>query len=194
MKKIGLTGGIGSGKSYVAEIFRHLGVPVFNSDDVARDIQNRDTEVKQAIAETFEGVYSAEGNLDRRKLASIVFTDQAKLKTLNSIVHPAVGKAFEEFCELHARRNYVIKEAAIIFELGLDEQLDGTILVTAPENVRIARVMERDNSTEMDVRARMQKQWSDQQKSERADWTIINDGDRALLPQILRIHSAINHL
>lgn len=191
MKKIGLTGGIGSGKSYVAEIFRHLGVPVFNSDDVAREIQNSNADVKLAIAAAFDGVFTAEGNLDRKKLASIVFTDQSKLKTLNSIVHPAVGEAFEAFCAVHARRPYVIKEAAIIFELGLDEQLDGTILVTAPENVRIARVMQRDDSTEMEVRARMQKQWSDQQKSERADWTIVNDGERALLPQILRIHSAI---
>jgi dephospho-CoA kinase len=190
MKKIGLTGGIGSGKSYVAEVFRHLGVPVFNSDDEARRIQETDQPVRNAIAAAFGDVFQADGKLDRKKLASVVFADRQKLQQLNAIVHPAVGKAFVRFCTLHVAKPYVIKEAAIIFELGLDEQMDGTILVSAPEKVKIERVMHRDSVTESEVRARMQKQWSDEEKKERADYFIDNDGQKAILPQVLRVHAA----
>lgn len=188
MKKIGLTGGIGSGKSYIADVFRHLGVPVFNSDDVARELQLTDENVRSAIAQEFGDVFLASGELDRKKLADIVFSDRSKLEKLNSIVHPAVGKTFEEFCSKYANLPYVIKEAAIIFEVGINEQLDGTILVTAPGKLRIERVMKRDNVSETDVRARMSKQSPDEQKSELADWIIVNDNERALLPQVLKIH------
>ena len=190
MKKIGLTGGIGSGKSYVAEILRHLGVPVFNSDDVAREIQTSDKEVIAAIGTAFPATVH-DSVIDRRKLAGIVFSDPAQLAKLNAIVHPAVGRAFDAFCSKHANRRYVVKEAAIIFETGLDETLDATILVTAPEKIRLARVMKRDNISEPDVLARMRRQWSDEQKAERAEWVIVNDNERALLPQVLKIQEAI---
>lgn len=192
MKRIGLTGGIGSGKSFIAEIFRNLGVPVFNSDDAARKIQQSDKEVLVAIREKFGDVFLSSGELDRKKLAAIVFSDQQKLLELNAIVHPAVGKAFEIFCSENSSAPYVIKEAAIIFEIGIDETLDGTILVTAPEQIRIERVMKRDGISESDVRARMQKQWSDEEKMKRADWLISNDGEKAILPQVLRIHKEQN--
>lgn len=191
MKRIGLTGGIGSGKSFVAEVFRQLGVPVFNSDDEARRIQQSDADVLNAIRAAFGDVFTADGSLDRKKLAGIVFSDRGKLQQLNAIVHPAVGKAFDAFCAKHAGARYVIKEAAIIFEIGLDEQLDATILVTAPEKIRIDRVMKRDSVSESDVRARMQKQWSDEEKKQRADYFIDNDGAKAILTQVLRIHEAI---
>lgn len=191
MKRIGLTGGIGSGKSFVAEIFRKMGVPVFNSDEEARMIQLHDKEVLQSIREAFGDVFLSDGSLDRKKLASIVFSDHEKLSQLNAIVHPAVGKAFENFCRQNSRSPYVIKEAAIIFEMGLDEQLDGTILVTAPEHIRIARVMQRDGIAEADVRARMSKQWSDEEKLQRADWIISNDDEKPLLPQVVRVHDAL---
>lgn len=193
MKKIGLTGGIGSGKSYVADVFRHLGVPVFNSDDVARELQQTEETVRSAIAQEFGDVFLASGELDRKKVAQIVFSDRSKLEKLNAIVHPAVGKAFEEFCSKHADAPYIIKEAAIIFEVGINEHLDGTILISAPEKIRIERVMKRDNVSESDVRARIGKQWSDQQKSELADWTIVNDNERAILPQVLKIHTELIH-
>ncbi len=188
MKRIGLTGGIGSGKSFIAEIFRNLGVPVFNSDDEARAIQQSDKDVLAAIREKFGDVFLSSGELDRKKLAAIVFSDHQKLQELNAIVHPAVGKAFEKFCAENSSAPYVIKEAAIIFEIGIDEDLDGTVLVTAPEQIRIDRVMKRDGISESDVRARMQKQWSDEEKMKRADWMISNDGEKALLTQVLRIH------
>lgn len=191
MKRIGLTGGIGSGKSYVADVFRHLGVPVFNSDEAAREIQTDDMHVIAAIANEFPEVLMTGMRLNRKRLAEIVFADQTKLAKLNSIVHPAVGKAFEEFCTKHSDSVYVIKEAAIIFEVGINEQLDGTILVTAPEKARIERVMKRDNISESDVRARIGRQWPDQQKSELADWIIVNDNEGALLPQVLKIHGEL---
>jgi dephospho-CoA kinase len=194
MKRVGLTGGIGSGKSFIAEIFRNLGVPVFNSDDAARKIQQTDTEVQSAIRESFGDVFLDTGELDRKKLASIVFADQQKLAQLNAIVHPAVGKAFERFCSENSSAAYVIKEAAIIFEIGLDEELDGTILVTAPEHIRIERVIKRDNISETEVRSRMSKQWTDQEKMQRADWMINNDGAVPLLPQVLRIHDSLTSL
>jgi dephospho-CoA kinase len=194
MKKIGLTGGIGSGKSYVAEIFHHLGVPVFNSDDVARDLQTNNKNLIAAIAEAFPGVLTEEHGLNRKRLAEIVFNDSSKLAQLNAIVHPAVGKAFDEFCVVNSNAPYVIKEAAIIFETGLDEMLDSTIVVTAPEQLRIQRVMSRDKVTESEVRARMNRQWSEEQKAERADWIIVNDGERALIPQAVKIHEQIKAL
>lgn len=192
MKKIGLTGGIGSGKSFVAGVFRQLGVPVFNSDDEARRIQQTDVDVLHKIRSAFgDDVFLPDGQLDRKKVAAVVFSDREKLLVLNSIVHPAVGEAFDAFCRKHEAARYVIKEAAIIFELGLDEQLDATILVTAPEKIKIDRVMKRDSIAEPDVRARMQKQWSDEEKKQRADYFIDNDGMKAVLPQVLRIHNSM---
>jgi dephospho-CoA kinase len=191
MQKIGLTGGIGSGKSYVAEVFRHLAVPVFNSDDEARRIQETDQSVLDEIRATFGDVFLPDGKLDRKKVASIVFSDAQKLQQLNAIVHPAVGRAFDNFCAQHSAKAYVIKEAAIIFEIGIDEQLDATILVTAPEKIRIERVMKRDSISEAEVRTRMSKQWSDEEKKMRADYFIDNDGVKAILPQVLKIHSAL---
>jgi len=191
MKRIGLTGGIGSGKSFIAEIFRNLGVPVFNSDEEARKIQQSDKVVLAAIREKFGDVFLSSGELDRKKLASIVFSDHEKLAQLNAIVHPAVGRAFEKFCSENSKAPYVIKEAAIIFETGIDEQLDGTILVTAPEQIRIERVMKRDGISESEVRSRMNKQWSDTQKIQRADWIISNDDAKPLLPQVIRIHELL---
>lgn len=190
MKKIGLTGGIGSGKTYVADIFRHLGVPVFNSDEVARAIQSNDHSLIHAVAQKFPDAV-ADGVINRKRLAEIVFHDPEQLGKLNAIIHPAVGKAFKEFCNENANAKFVIKEAAIIFEAGLDEELDGTILVTAPEDIRIKRAVVRDKSTENEVVARMRRQWTDEIKSERADWIIRNDEERALLPQVLKIQKQI---
>ena len=192
MKKIGLTGGIGSGKSFVAEIFRHLGVPVFSSDDAGRDLQNSDPEVQAAMRKLLGDVFLPDGTLDRQKVAGIVFNDPEKLKQLNEIVHPAVGKAFGKFCVDHAHAKFVIKEAAIIFEAGIDKHLDGTILVTAPDAVRIQRVMKRDGISEDEVRARMARQWPDMKKLPLAKWKITNDGKAPLLKQVLKINMLIS--
>lgn len=191
MKKIGLTGGIGSGKSTVAQVFRALGVPVFVSDDEARRLQESDAEVVNAIAALFGKEIYKDGKLDRAKVATVVFADKEKLSQLNAIVHPAVGKAFDAFCITHNAAPYVIKEAAIIFEHGLEKQLDGVITVTAPDEVRIARVMTRDQAEREAVIRRMQNQMPQEEKAKRSAFVIMNDGKEMLLPQVLKIDAAL---
>jgi dephospho-CoA kinase len=187
MKKIGLTGGIGSGKSTVAEIFRHLGIPVFNSDEIARKLQEEDESLKGEIAGIFGNEIYQNGKLDRAKVASIVFSDPEKLKQLNAVVHPAVGKAREQFFLENAKLKYVIQEAAILFEIGLEKSLDGMIVVTAPDEIRIQRVMERDKISREDVLLRIKNQLSQEEKVKKADFVIQNDGKSMLVPQIVEI-------
>ena len=187
MKKIGLTGGIGSGKSTVAEIFRHLGIPVFNSDEEARKLQDENVEVKKAIAKIFGETIYVNGKLNREKVASIVFADKKKLEELNAIVHPAVAKAFELFCTQHKNSPFVLKEAAILFEIGAEKLLDGMIVVAAPDELRILRVMDRDGSSREDVLKRMKNQLPQEDKVKKADYLIVNDGKQMLIPQVLEI-------
>lgn len=192
MKKIGLTGGIGSGKSTVAEVFQALNVPVFVSDEQARAIQNEDSGVVSSIMALFgKDIYSG-GKLDRAKLASIVFTDRKKLERLNAIVHPAVAKAFNDFAIKHSACPYVLKEAAIIFEHGLEKQLDAVITVIAPDEVRIRRVMERDRVSREDVQKRIANQLSQEEKAQRSDFVIVNDGKQLIVPQVLAIHEQLS--
>ncbi len=191
MKKIGLTGGIGSGKTTVAEVFRRLGVPVFMSDDVARNLQEEDPEVKAAIQELFGPAIYAGGKLDREKVAGIVFTNKKKLEQLNAIVHPAVAKAFRQFCEAHHDKKYVLKEAAILFETGGHKQLDGMIVVTAPEELRASRVMRRDNVSREEVQRRMKHQWAEEEKVTKADFVIVNDEKSLVVPQVVEIDEVL---
>lgn len=187
MKKIGLTGGIGSGKTTVAEIFRRLGAPVFMSDDVARQLQEENAEVKACMQELFgEDIYRG-GKLDREKVAGIVFADKRKLEQLNAIVHPAVAKAFQQFCEAHKDKKYVLKEAAILFETGGNKQLDGMIVVTAPEELRTARVMRRDGISREEVLKRMKNQWPEEKKLQLADLVIVNDEKELMVPQVVKV-------
>ncbi len=191
MKKIGLTGGIGSGKSTVGEIFRKLGVPVFVSDDEARKLQDENAEVKKKIEEIFGSEVYREGKLDRAKVASLVFSDKEKLEQLNAVVHPAVGKAFEKFCEENKNAKYVLKEAAILFEIGDDKNLDGMIVVSAPEQLRAQRVMARDGITKEEVLRRMKNQWGEEKKTSRADFVIVNDGKEMILPQVIAVNDRL---
>jgi len=191
MKKIGLTGGIGSGKSTVAEIFRKLGVLVFVSDQVAKTLQDENAEVKKAIIEIFGKEVYANEKLDRVKIASIVFSDKKKLEQLNAIVHPAVGKAFEEFCKKNNVAKYVLKEAAILFEIGDNKNLDGMIVVTAPVDVRMQRVMMRDGITKEEILKRMKNQWSEEEKIKKADDVIVNDGKELVLPQVIAVNEKL---
>jgi dephospho-CoA kinase len=192
MKKIGLTGGIGSGKSTVAEIFSRLGVPVFISDEVAKMLQEEDEEVKKAITEIFGAAIYDENKLNRAKVAEIVFTDKKKLEQLNAIVHPAVGKAFDAFCEKHRNANFVLKESAILFEIGDDKNLDGMIVVTAPDELRITRVMQRDGVEKEAVIKRMKNQVKQEEKAKKADFCIINDEQQLLIPQVLQTYGKLN--
>jgi dephospho-CoA kinase len=191
MLKIGITGGIGSGKTTVANLFAKLGVPVFFADSETRTLQNTDAELRARLIATFgTEAYLPNGMLDRAYLARIVFADKAALQKINSIVHPAVARHFAAWCAAHEGNVYILKEAAILFESGSNTGLDGVIAVTAPEALRIERVMQRDSITEEEVRKRMANQWPEEEKLKRANWIIYNDG-RALEPQVEEIHRTL---
>ncbi len=190
MIKVGLTGGIGSGKTLVSEIFFRLGIPVFNADFEAKAILDTDKEVIQQITNNFGAIYTENG-IDREKLALIIFNDQVALKTINSIIHPKVREYFHSWIAKHANAKYVIEEAAILFESNAYKELDITINVHADELVRINRVIKRDKTTDESVKSRMNNQWSDKKRIELADFTIYNSGDKMVLPQVLEIHNQI---
>ena len=185
--KIGITGGIGSGKSYVARIFKALGVPFYDADLEAKLLMNTDSLVRKGLIDTFgAAVYDSKGQLDRPYLADIVFADKAKLKLLNEIVHPRVIQHAADWADRQVGP-YSLKEAALLFESGSYKQLDKTILVTAPEELRIERVMKRDGIIREQVLQRMEKQLPDAEKRKLADYILINDGREPLLPQLLAL-------
>lgn len=185
---VGVTGGIGSGKSVVCEEFRARGRTVLHADQVARDLTEKDPSVAGAIRSAFGEVYDAAGALDRKALAALVFSDRKKLEKLNAIVHPAVFRAIDrQLREMHPEdlQPYVVIEAALIFESGMDAVLDFVVVVDAPEELRIRRVMERDGVAPDEVRARMASQMKTDEKLRRADFTIDNSGEREGLAEII---------
>lgn len=186
--KIGITGGIGSGKSYVAKVFKALGVPFYDADKEAKELMNSNLAIRDALISTFgKEVYDSEGRLDRAYLASQVFRDKERLDKLNAIVHPVVIQHGEDW-SMSQNFPYSLKEAALLFESGSYKKLDYTILVTAPADIRITRVMQRDTITREEVLDRINKQLPDEEKQKLADFTIVNDGLTPLLPQILPLH------
>jgi len=185
--KIGITGGIGSGKTFLAKLFEALGVPVYNADEEAKRLMNSDTRIKKQLIELFGEATYKDGKLDRTFLAAIVFSDKEKLELLNGIVHPIVIQEAKDWAERQTSR-YSLKEAALLFESGSYKELDYTILVTAPMDVRIQRVIKRDGVTEQQVRERISKQLSDEEKLQLADFVIVNDGITPLLPQVWTLH------
>ncbi|HLT86313.1 MAG TPA: dephospho-CoA kinase [Sphingobacterium sp.] len=186
--KIGITGGIGSGKSYVAKVFKALGVPFYDADKEAKELMNTNPAIKNALIREFgKEVYDIEGRLNRAYLASQVFRDQEQLDKLNAIVHPIVIQHGEDWSASQIFP-YTLKEAALLFESGSYKKLDYTILVTAPLDVRVARVIQRDKVTKQEVLDRVNKQLSDEEKQKLADFTIVNDELTPLLPQLLPLH------
>lgn len=194
MLKIGITGGIGSGKTTVAKLFEALGVPVFYADAETRMLQNTDPELRAALIEAFgTETYLPDGKLNRTFIAGIVFADKTALTKINSIVHPAVARHFVNWCAARAHHHYILKEAAILFESGSDKGLDGVITVTAPEEIRIQRVMQRDNVSEAEVRKRISNQWPEEEKAKRSKWIINNDGS-PLEPQVHAVNQQLTSL
>ena len=173
MKVVGLTGGIGSGKSTIARLFAALGIAVYDSDTEAKKLINTSAEIKKRIVEVFGAEAYAEGVYNRAYMADIVFRNPDKLAVLNSIVHPVLADYFNQWVALQTSP-YVIKEAAILFESGSYKNCDFIITVTAPETLRISRCMSRDGSTEAQVRARMAQQWTDAQRIALSDAVIEN--------------------
>ena len=187
MIRIGLTGGMGSGKTTVAKVFEVLGIPVYYADDAAKKLMNEDEVLKEKIKKEFgESIYKEE-KLDRQKLADIVFTSPEKLSLLNALVHPATLKDAETWMQIQTTP-YCIKEAALIFESGAHKHLDFIIGITAPAPLRILRSMQRDGITREEVIARMDKQLNDIIKMKLCDFVIKNDEQEMLLPQVIALH------
>ena len=179
---IGLTGGIGSGKSTFLSWFSDQGIPIFESDKVAKELLN--TSLKPLIRQQFGNKLYKKGHLDTQALASLVFENNSLLKKLNTIVHPAVADAFELFIKTNNQARLVVKEAAILFETGAYKRCDFTILICAPKEARIARVMQRDSVSREAVLNRMRKQWPDAKKRPLADAIIKNKDLQTALKQL----------
>lgn len=186
MLKIGITGGIGSGKSTVCTIFRILGIPVFNADIEARKLYD-EPQVKEAIMLAFGDNMYPQGVFDKKAMANIVFQSADKLKQLNELLHPLVQIQFDTWLQ-QQESPYTIKEAALLIEAGSYQQLDELILVTCPMNKRIERVMKRDRVSEDEVLARINKQLSEEDKRTLCQYEIINDDRQLLIPQVLQLH------
>lgn len=197
MLKVGITGGIGSGKTTVCRLLERFGVPVYYADDRAKWLMHHQENVKaQLIAAFGTGVYDQEGHLDRPYLAKIVFQDKEKLNVLNGIVHPAVhedGRAWQEEQE-KAGVVYTVKEAALLFETGSYADLDKIVVVTAPEDVRINRVLQRETTTAEQVKARIQQQMPQEEKVKRADFVIENGAWESLNFSVSELHEKLIYL
>ena len=193
MLRIGITGGIGSGKSIASRLFQALGVPVDDADTRARWVMENNGALRSELVAAFgSDTYDAAGRLNRPALASTVFNSPARLAQLNRLVHPHVGTDFERWAtaQQQAGHAYVLKEAALLFEAGSYKQLDRIITVFAPLAVRAARVLRRDpHRSAADVAAIMAKQLSEEEKVQRADYVLVNDDARPLLPQALALHA-----
>lgn len=182
--KIGLTGGIGAGKSVVAKVLESMGYAVFYSDKEAKDLVNTDPIIKEQLNQlTGEDLFDT-GELDRKRLAELIFQSPELRSDVNNIIHPRVRQHFSDYCEKVGSDKLIFNEAAILFETGAYKNFDRNVLVVAPEYLRIQRVMERDNISEKEVRKRLEAQWPDDQKSNLADIILINDEKTSLLDQI----------
>ena len=187
MLHIGITGGIGSGKSTVAGIFEALGIPVYYADKEAKKLMSEDESLRQAITENFGEHAYVNGELDRGYLASKVFNDTEKLALLNSLVHPATIAAADKWMKAQ-NAPYVLKEAALIFESESHQHLDFVIGVSSPEELRIRRTMKRDGISREMVQSRMAQQMKKKKKMRLCKYIIINDEQQLILPQVLELH------
>ena len=200
MQKIGLTGGIGSGKTTVAKLFEMLGIPVFYADLEAHDIRSRPT-VAEQIVRHFGADVLTENQIDKRKFANVIFNNPEALQWVNNLIHPLVKQAFEEWCNQIETRlivspqkqiPFVIMEAALIFEAGFEQLFDKIIVTDAPEDLRISRVMKRENISKQEVLQRINQQMSVEEKRRKADMIICNDEQHSLIEQITAIVSKVS--
>lgn len=191
--KIGITGGIGSGKSTVCKVFKALGIPVYHADDSARTITDRNPEVIDRIKQAFGDDMYANGLLNRPKMAALVFNNPEELAKLNSIVHPAVRAELPVWLEANKNAPYMLYEAAILFESGAYKLVDKSILVAADEEARIERVMQRDNVGREEVLNRVKNQWADKEKLELANYVIWNEGNAPVIAQVLALDKLLRN-
>lgn len=187
MLRIGITGGIGSGKSTVARIFGVLNIPVYSADDASKRLMAEDGNLKKNIIKYFGESSYLDGTLNRKYLAAQVFNDPKKIALLNSLVHPATINDATQWMEKQ-KSVYLIKEAALIFESGSNKNLDYVVGVQSPKELRIERAMKRDNATHEEVEARMKLQINEDEKMKRCDFIIFNDEKQMLIPQVISLH------
>ena len=187
MKKIGLTGGIGSGKSTIGRIFKTLGIPVYDSDKEAKTLIQTNSEIKDSLISIFGEDAFVRGQYNKEFISQHVFGDKEKLRQLNLVVHPEVKKHFETWCAEQSEKGamYIIKEAAILFESGASQGLDSVIAINASEKVRLARVMYRDRVELSAIQKRINNQLTDEERSSRADYVIDNSGKTLVTPQVI---------
>ncbi|GLU51816.1 dephospho-CoA kinase [Dyadobacter frigoris] len=187
---IGVTGGIGSGKSIVCKLFVCLDIPVYDADTRAKWLTNHDPEIREAVIKLLgKESYTESGEYNRPFVSSQVFKNPDLLKKLNGIIHPAVGKDTDAWLESHSNSPYVIKEAAIMNKAGENNNLDYVIVVTAPVELRLSRIRNRDkNRSEAEIRSIIERQISDEERDEIADFKIDNGENVALIPQVLKLH------
>ncbi len=185
---VGITGGIGSGKTTVCNVFRLLGIPVFEADAVARQLMDSDNKIKKGLTELFgHQIYTSYGHLNKPKLAEEIFSNSSLREKVNELVHPAVRNEFYKFVGQHEAMPYIIYEAAILFEGGFHDKMNFSVLVAAPEAQRVARVVKRNGVSEQSVRKRMKSQWPEAKKRELADFCLENDNQHLILPEIIRM-------
>ncbi|GAB2976412.1 dephospho-CoA kinase [Mucilaginibacter puniceus] len=192
MLKIGITGNIGSGKTTVSKLFELMGIPVFYADDAAKILMVTDETLIAGIKQTFgPESYLDDKTLNRKYIADIVFNDEIQLAKLNALVHPAVFRAFDSWADQEVKDGvpYVLKEAAVLFESSSYKFCDKTIMVTAPLELRIKRVMHRDNITRQEVLNREARQFTEEKKIQLADYVIKNDESELVIPQVLKLHN-----
>lgn len=191
MLKLGITGGIGSGKTTVCRLFGLLGIPVYYADDESKKLLNEDQEVKEKVLAVFgKSILDNSGMIDRKKLAAIVFNNKEQLEKLNAILHPAVGLNFENWLKKQ-NTPYILKEAAILFESGAYKQVDKVLTITAPLELKIQRTMKRDGVSKEEIERRMQLQMTDEEKVKRSDFIITNNEQELLIPQVLALHQQL---
>lgn len=184
---IGLTGGIGSGKTIVAKLFETMGCIIYNSDERAKELYFNKEIRQHVIALLGKEAYINDFELNKAFIAQVIFSDKSKLQHLNAIIHPAVKQDFKLVVSKYPVKTLIIKETALLFEENISKEVDASILVTAPIELKIERVIKRSNLSRTEVEKRMLAQWTDEQKIPLATYVITNDGKEALIPQVLAI-------
>jgi dephospho-CoA kinase len=195
MLKIGITGGIGSGKTTITEIFKALGIAAFNSDERAKELYSTNAAVKESVIKLLgEQSYFDTLFPNFKYIGEQIFADKNLLKQVNALIHPLVAEQFQAWCELHQHAPYILKESALLYETGISQSLDAVIVVEAPEQLRIERVIKRSFQNREQVEARIKHQYGISDALQKANFRILNDGKTAVIPQVIFIHEELSKL